>query len=576
MSEKAKQQSTSPKVSEKRLQEIKSESGAQPQYPTTIRPEVWKAYWKEQAQPWRTEKIITERRQRQLHKRRTTVRPDIEKGRYPFKGMKLSRADIEWLLATHEHRGIYGPIDWRDEGQREHEGLDLRGADLRGIDLQDLPLACLLGGLNYHAWFWYWHIEGGHQVLSEAGILLEKANLSRTHLEGASLISAQLAGANFEEAYLEKACFNSANAERVAFSGSHLEQSNFSYAHLEEASFGRAHMQRALLMNACLKRAYFGETHVEEADFLEANMELANFTHAYLNRAILGAQPGGEIFEGPHLEGASFYEAHLEGATFENAYLGGKKVNDDDVEKVKLWFMRFPESFRPENLSVIEPANFRRAFFDAATKLDNAQLGDEKYGFVLLADVHWGDVNISTLSWDKVKILGDEYEARQERRHGQVKAQAIRREEHERAVRACRQLAVVLRNQGLDEDAARFAYRAQLIQRKVFWYQRKVRQYIGSLFLYLLAGYGYRWWRSFVAYLLVIGIFAIFYHQLSAHLAWNEAMVISMTAFHGRGFFPDQFHPGDPQALVAAIEAFVGLLIEVTFIATLTQRLFGK
>lgn len=124
--------------------------------------------------------------------------------------------------------------------------------------------------------------------------------------------------------------------------------------------------------------------------------------------------------------------------------------------------------------------------------------------------------------------------------------------------------------------AARFAYRAQLMQRKVFWYQRKVSQYIGSLFLYLLAGCGYRWWHSFVAYLLVIGIFAIFYHQLGAHLAWNEAIVISMTAFHGRGFFPDQFHPGDPQALVAAIEAFVGLLIEVTFIATLTQRLFGK
>lgn len=79
-----------------------------------------------------------------------------------------------------------------------------------------------------------------------------------------------------------------------------------------------------------------------------------------------------------------------------------------------------------------------------------------------------------------------------------------------------------------------------------------------------------------MAYLLVIGIFAVLYHQLGAHLAWNEALVISMTAFHGRGFFPDQFHPGDPQALVAAIEALVGLLIEVTFIATLTQRLFGK
>jgi len=62
MSEKAEQQSTSSERCEKRLQEIKSESGTQPQYPTTIRPDVWKAYWKEQAQPWRTEKIITERR----------------------------------------------------------------------------------------------------------------------------------------------------------------------------------------------------------------------------------------------------------------------------------------------------------------------------------------------------------------------------------------------------------------------------------------------------------------------------------------------------------------------------------
>jgi len=66
------------------------------------------------------------------------------------------------------------------------------------------------------------------------------------------------------------------------------------------------------------------------------------------------------------------------------------------------------------------------------------------------------------------------------------------------------------------------------------------------------------------------------YFVLGPHLAWNEAIVIRMTALHGRGFFPEEFKPGDPQALVAAIEALVGLLIEVTFIATLTQRLFGK
>ena len=124
-----------------------------------------------------------------------------------------------------------------------------------------------------------------------------------------------------------------------------------------------------------------------------------------------------------------------------------------------------------------------------------------------------------------------------------------RLKDYERAMRAYRQLAVVLQNQGLNEDAARFNYRARLMQRKVFWYQRKFGQYLFSLFLDQLAGYGYRPGRSFIAYALVIGIFATIYHLLGTHLAWNEAIVISMTAFHGRGFFPEQFHPGDPQAL---------------------------
>lgn len=133
-----------------------------------------------------------------------------------------------------------------------------------------------------------------------------------------------------------------------------------------------------------------------------------------------------------------------------------------------------------------------------------------------------------------------------------------------------------MQEQGINEDAARFAYRAQLLQLNVFWYQRKFGKWLFSGFLNLLTGYGYKPIRSFITYVVVIGIFAFIYFLLGLHLAWNEAIVISMTAFHGRGFFPEQFKPGDPQALVAAIEAFVGLLIEVIFIATLTRRLFGK
>jgi len=47
-------------------------------------------------------------------------------------------------------------------------------------------------------------------------------------------------------------------------------------------------------------------------------------------------------------------------------------------------------------------------------------------------------------------------------------------------------------------------------------------------------------------------------------------------SFHGLGFFPGGIALDDPLTILAACEAFVGLLIEATCIATHTQRLFGK
>lgn len=138
----------------------------------------------------------------------------------------------------------------------------------------------------------------------------------------------------------------------------------------------------------------------------------------------------------------------------------------------------------------------------------------------------------------------------------------------------------MLRNQGLNEDAARFAYRAQMLQGTVFKLQKKFWQFLFSGFLDFLAGYGYRWWRSFRAYLNVILAFATTYFIIGRivgpALSPLGALVFSVTSFHGRGFFPGGIGLDDPLTVLAAFEAFVGLLIEVTFIATLTQRLFGK
>src|ERR1700694_5489944 len=88
------------------------------QRPTTDNREDWKDYWKQQGQPWRTEPEIDEKRQKYLEERRSIV-PDTKQGIYPFKGEKLSRADVEWLLAIHENGR--GPVDWSDESQRERK-----------------------------------------------------------------------------------------------------------------------------------------------------------------------------------------------------------------------------------------------------------------------------------------------------------------------------------------------------------------------------------------------------------------------------------------------------------------------
>jgi hypothetical protein len=106
------------------------------QRPSTNDPGAWRVYWRAQNQAWRTEPEINQERQEELKQRRN-IAPDIIKGIYPFKGMRLERADMEWLLAT--HGAGRGPVDWDNEQDRNRDGLDLCGTDLRQADLSRLP-----------------------------------------------------------------------------------------------------------------------------------------------------------------------------------------------------------------------------------------------------------------------------------------------------------------------------------------------------------------------------------------------------------------------------------------------------
>jgi len=607
------------------LKDKSSNASGQVNRPTTqfSRPsphdhEAWPTYWRTQNQPWRTEPEIDSKRQKYLAQR-CSISPDVKQGIYSFKGIKLGRADVEWLLSIHEDE--WGPVDWNDESQHEQSGVDLRGADLRRVNLRGLPLTCMKGGLDLREWS---HVT--QEQVEAAAVHLEEADLTAAHLEKSSLIGAYLRKGNLREAHLEHAILRNARMEEI----------NLSYAHLEGAVLLDAHLERGVLIGAHMKHARLAEAHLEGADLRVALLEEARLADAYLERAYLRtAHLEGAVLENAHLEGAILYQAHLEharlngahlegadlrrahleGAKLIDAHLEGKKVNSSDLERVKQWLRPFiwPEMHAADWQdyldfpAVLPPADLREAIFDSTTRLNGVTLGDKEQGLVSLADVSWGSVNLAVVNLDwnidwarpVPIILGDEREARQWKMSAGKKTQqqranekAQRLEKYQAAVRAYRQLSVELRNQGMNEEAAYFAHRAQVLQRKALW-QRIVQQkvnlwrrilrlgdYLVSCFLDLLSGYGYKPQRSFIAYIVVITGFATAYyflgHSVGPSLSPLGAFVFSMTSFHGRGFFPGGIALDDPLTVLAALEAFVGLIIEVTFIATLTQRFFGR
>ncbi len=422
----------------------------------------WAGHWKARGQEWRTEPEIDLARQQFLTER-LAIEVDLDAGIYKFRGVKLNRADVEWLLANHQDG--HGPVDWRNSEHLRRIGIDLRGADLRGADLRYLPLSHMLGGLNSR----------------ERNRAQEVRDMAAVHLEGA----------------------------------------NFSEAHLERAELYMAHLERA--------------------DFFKA-----------------------------HLAGASLRKAHLEGASLRLAYLAAVEGETKD-EKVHL---NYYSSIRP-----LRPADLRAVFFDGVTDLRNAHLGSEKHGFVQVSDVHWGDVNLAIVDWSLITQLGDEGRARAQSLEKRVDKETLI-ESYREAVRANRQLAVALQGQGLNEEAAQFLYRAQVLQREVVRLQGRTGAYFFSAFLDLLAGYGYKPIRSLRAYLLVIACFAVINfilgHIVGPVLSPVGALVFSVTSFHGRGFFPGGIALDDPITIMAAIEAIIGLTIEISFIATFTQRFFGN
>jgi hypothetical protein len=117
----------------------------------------------------------------------------------------------------------------------------------------------------------------------------------------------------------------------------------------------------------------------------------------------------------------------------------------------------------------------------------------------------------------------------------------------------------------------------------LWWRLSKLGAYGGSVLLDVIAGYGYRPLRSAATYVVVNALFALTYALLAyfgltveKFGSWDSPLVLSVTSFHGRVFFSGGLALTDWAARVGAIEAVVGLFIEITFIATFTQRFLAR
>jgi hypothetical protein len=113
--------------------------------------------------------------------------------------------------------------------------------------------------------------------------------------------------------------------------------------------------------------------------------------------------------------------------------------------------------------------------------------------------------------------------------------------------------------------------------------------HLGSGFLALLAGYGYRLWRILVAYVLVVALFAVLYslpglarHGLSAEPVEHpvcgrlRAQRADQPQRHPWPRLLRPVRPGHRQSWIATAESVVGIVIEGLFVAVLIQRLFSR
>jgi hypothetical protein len=228
-------------------------------------------------------------------------------------------------------------------------------------------------------------------------------------------------------------------------------------------------------------------------------------------------------------------------------------------------------------------ADLQGAWFDDKTYLDGVNL-DRAF----MSGCRWRGTDVARIAWPDLRVLGEEDAAPREPRERRPAAYA-------RAADGYGRISQLLRDQGRLSEASRFYFRSNLMRRKYLWSifadgiasrrlwgaLRVLPRLIGQGMMELVAGYG-EYPARVVAWVAgVVGTFALLYvltgSAASHPFTVPSALVFSLSSLLGRGYalvlpFGSL---AEPVSILSAVEAAIGLLLEVLFVAALTRRVIG-
>lgn len=490
-------------------------------------------------------------------------RANIAAGKPPYTGVKIQTyGELLWMMTEQGWSGEVEAVSRANFQGVYLSGVNLKGAVLNGVDFTnaildraDLSSAVLSGADFTNAILNKANLSDATLVWADlSNANLEGANLNRADLVGATLHGTSLGGANCCDTHFERADLSNALLAKAILRGAILTESDLSYAlligaDLRDAQLDRADLRGARLEDATLSKAFMPNVKLNDAFLAAANLNGATLTNADLTGAILAS-------------------SNLKGTVLTKATLNG--------------------------------ADIREAHMDATTRFIEVRLD----GNTKLGDIVWNDASLIRVDWDQLERVGDESVIQSNLKPLSSFLQSIRTASkisttkpiqtfmvylveyrkrlakvYRDVARAYHGLSIVLAEQGLSVPASRYRLRKQQLERKALFWECKVRGWLFSGLLDLVAGYGELPHRAVRAYALVVFGFACcdwfvtnFCETKLSHLRWDEALVLSVTSFHGRGFFPGTLSLGDWVARLGAFEAIIGLFIEVIFIATFSRR----